>query len=139
MNVWLIMIALAIGTFLIRVSFILLLGTREINPLFSRALRFVPASVLSALVVPQILTRDHSILITFANPQLLAGITCSRRCLADEERPAHHSDGNDRPVGTARPAAGLIRKARLCAVPIETQANRGITSLMNSRTPSVSG
>ncbi len=64
MNVWLIMIALAIGTFLIRISFILLLGTREINPLFSRALRFVPASVLSALVVPQILTRDHSILIS---------------------------------------------------------------------------
>lgn len=74
MNAWLIMIALAIGTFLIRVSFIALLGSREINPLFSRGLRFVPASVLSALVLPQILTRDHSILISSANPQLLAGV-----------------------------------------------------------------
>ena len=34
----------------------------------------MPASVLSALVIPQILTRDHSILISFANPQLVAGI-----------------------------------------------------------------
>jgi branched-subunit amino acid transport protein len=74
MNIWLIMIALAIGTFLIRVSFIVLLGSREIKPMFSRALRFVPASVLCALVIPQILSRDRSILISVANPQLLAGI-----------------------------------------------------------------
>jgi branched-subunit amino acid transport protein len=77
MNVWLIMIALAVGTFLIRVSFILLLSNREVHPLVSRALRFVPASVLSALVVPQILTRDHSILISFANPQLIAGMVAT--------------------------------------------------------------
>jgi branched-subunit amino acid transport protein len=76
-NVWLIMIALAIGTFLIRVSFILLLSNREIHPRVSRALRLVPASVLSALVVPQILTRDHSLLISFANPQLLAGVVAA--------------------------------------------------------------
>ena len=74
MNVWLIMIALAIGTFLIRASFIVLLGSPEINPQFARALRFVPASVLFALVIPQILTRDHSIQISVANPQLLAAI-----------------------------------------------------------------
>ena len=77
MNVWLIMIALAVGTFLIRVSFILLLSNREIHPRVSRALRLVPASVLSALVVPQILTRDHSLLISFANPQLLAGVVAA--------------------------------------------------------------
>ena len=74
MTIWLIMIALAIGTFLIRVSFIMLLSNRNVPPQILRALRFVPASVLSALVIPQILTRNHSISISLANPQMVAGI-----------------------------------------------------------------
>ncbi len=74
MTIWLIMIGLAIGTFLIRVSFILLLGKREVPPLLAKSLRFIPASILSALVVPQILTRNNGLQISFANPQLLAGI-----------------------------------------------------------------
>ena len=74
MTIWLIMIGLAIGTFLIRLSFIQLLGQREMPPLLARSLRFIPASILSALVVPQILTRNNALQISFANPQLLAGI-----------------------------------------------------------------
>ena len=77
MTVWLIMLGLAAGTFLIRVSFILILGDHEMHPLIARALRFVPASVLSALVVPQILTRGNSLRISIANPQLLAGIVAA--------------------------------------------------------------
>jgi branched-subunit amino acid transport protein len=72
MTVWLIMIALAVGTFLIRISFIFLLSNREVHPLIARALRFVPASVLSALVIPQILTRNDSLSISLTNPQLIA-------------------------------------------------------------------
>jgi branched-subunit amino acid transport protein len=74
MTVWLIMIALAVGTFLIRISFIMLLGNREVFPFITRALRFVPAAVLSALVIPQILTRNNSLSLSLANPQLIAGI-----------------------------------------------------------------
>jgi len=74
MTVWIIMLGLAIGTFLLRSSFILLLGEREIHPLMERALRFVPAAVLSALVVPEILTRHNSLLISPRNPQLIAAI-----------------------------------------------------------------
>ena len=74
MTIWLIMIALALGTFLIRISFILLFSNREIHPLIVRALRFVPASVLLALVLPQILTRNNSLRISITNPQLIAGI-----------------------------------------------------------------
>jgi branched chain amino acid efflux pump len=73
-TIWLIMIALAVGTFLIKISFIMLLSNREVHPLITRALRFVPAAVLSALVVPQILTRDNSLRISLANPQLVAGV-----------------------------------------------------------------
>lgn len=74
MTIWLIMIGLAIGTFLIRVSFIQLLGKREVPPILTRSLRFIPASILSALVVPQILTRNNALQISLGNPQLLAGI-----------------------------------------------------------------
>jgi branched-subunit amino acid transport protein len=74
MTVWLIMIALAVGTFLIRISFIILFNNREVHPLIARALRFVPASILSALVIPQILTRNNSLRISLANPQLIAGV-----------------------------------------------------------------
>ncbi len=74
MTVWLIMLGLALGTFLIRLSFIAVFGNREIHPLLARSLRFVPASVLSALVVPQILTRQNSLRISLANPQLIAGL-----------------------------------------------------------------
>lgn len=74
MTIWLIMLGLGVGTFLIRVSFILLLGKRDVPPLLSRSLRFIPASILSALVVPQILTRSNALQISFSNPQILAGI-----------------------------------------------------------------
>ena len=74
MTIWLIMIGLAIGTFLIRISFILFLGKREVPALLAKSLRFIPASILSALVVPQILTRDNALQISVANPQLIAGI-----------------------------------------------------------------
>jgi branched-subunit amino acid transport protein len=74
MTIWLIMIALAVGTFLIRISFILLLSNRDVPPLLSSALRFVPPAVLTALVVPQILNRTNTMEISFANPQLVAGI-----------------------------------------------------------------
>jgi len=77
MTVWLIMIALAVGTFLIRISFIFLLSNWEVHPLIARALRFVPASVLSALVIPQILTRNDSLSISLTNPQLIAGIVAA--------------------------------------------------------------
>lgn len=77
MTVWLIMIALAVGTFLIRISFIILFSNRGVHPLIARALRFVPASVLSALIVPQILTRNNSLRTSLANPQLAAGIVAA--------------------------------------------------------------
>ncbi len=77
MTIWLIMIGLAIGTFLIRASFIILIGERQLPPLLSRSLRFVPASILSALVLPQILTRNSALQISFTNPQLTAGLVAA--------------------------------------------------------------
>ena len=77
MTIWIIMLGLAVGTFLLRSSFILVLGEHDIHPLMERALRFVPASVLSAIVVPEILRRHNSVLISPQNPQLIAGIVAA--------------------------------------------------------------
>ena len=73
MNIWLIMIGLAVGTFIIRISFIALFGKWEIPPLMQRALRFVPVSVLFPLVMPQFLTRNNAIDVSLSNPRLIAG------------------------------------------------------------------
>ncbi len=54
--VWLVILAAGVGTFALRLSFIALLGGREPPPTLAGALRFVPAAVLAALVVPAVVT-----------------------------------------------------------------------------------
>jgi len=74
MNIWLMMVIIGIITFGIRLSFIILWGRLEISPLAQRALRFVPAAVLSALILPEILPQPFGFPATFTNPRLWAGI-----------------------------------------------------------------
>ncbi|SIO21682.1 AzlD domain-containing protein [Vannielia litorea] len=52
--VWLIIAALAVGTFLIRFSFIGLTGNRPLPPALLRYLRYTPFAVLPALVAPML-------------------------------------------------------------------------------------
>ena len=70
---WLIIVGIGAGTFLIRFSFIWLFGRGEIPVGVQRALRFVPASVLSALVLPSFIFTEHT---TFAldNRRMWAGL-----------------------------------------------------------------
>ncbi|MNP43429.1 Branched-chain amino acid transport protein (AzlD) [compost metagenome] len=53
-SMWMIFVAVGLGTFLIRLSFIELYGKLRIPLLLSQALVYVPASVLAALVLPAI-------------------------------------------------------------------------------------
>ena len=48
MNLWLAMIGMAVVTYLLRASFLLLPPGVETPPLLKRALRYVPAAVLTA-------------------------------------------------------------------------------------------
>jgi branched-subunit amino acid transport protein len=41
---------------------------------FQRALRFVPAAVLSAIILPELVTRNSGLDLSWHNPQLLSGI-----------------------------------------------------------------
>ncbi len=73
-SIWSLFVFLGLGTFLLRLSFIYLFGKVEMPDWLRRALRFVPASVLAALVFPA-LTYPAGILdLSLGNVRLLAGL-----------------------------------------------------------------
>ncbi len=53
-KIWVVILALGAGTFLIRYSFIGLVGDRSLPPLVQRLLRYVPVAVMPGLVAPLI-------------------------------------------------------------------------------------
>lgn len=74
MNFWLVMIAIGLITYATRLSFILIFGQMEMPGNIRRALRFVPAAVLSAIIFPELLIRDGALYLSPANERLLAGL-----------------------------------------------------------------
>ena len=54
-EIWGIIAALAVGTFLIRFSFLGLIGDRPMPPIVLRLLRFTPVAVLPGMVAPLVL------------------------------------------------------------------------------------
>lgn len=54
-EIWFIIAALAVGTFLIRFSFLGLIGNRQMSPIVLRLLRFTPVAVLPGMVAPLVL------------------------------------------------------------------------------------
>jgi branched-subunit amino acid transport protein len=73
-SIWLIMLAAGAVTFATRASFVLLLGRVEMPQWFKRALRFVPAAVLSAIIAPELALRQGSLVLPWTNTQLLSGL-----------------------------------------------------------------
>ena len=75
-SIWLIMVTIGAGTFLIRFSFIWLFGRGQIRPELQRVLRLVPAAVLAALILPSFaLTQQGSF--AFDNQRLWAGLVAA--------------------------------------------------------------
>jgi branched-subunit amino acid transport protein len=54
-RIWVVIVAVGIGTYLIRYSFLGLVGDRTLPAWALRALRYVPVAVMPALVAPAIL------------------------------------------------------------------------------------
>jgi branched-subunit amino acid transport protein len=54
-DLWIIILALGLGTFLIRFSFLGFLGNRELSPWLLRHLRYTAVGILPAMVTPLIL------------------------------------------------------------------------------------
>ncbi|AVH37600.1 AzlD domain-containing protein [Pseudomonas monteilii] len=71
---WITFVLIGLGTFAIRLSFIELHTVLRIPPLFRRALAYVPASVLAALVLPAVVFPDRHAGFDWTNPQLPAAI-----------------------------------------------------------------
>lgn len=72
---WLpVFLAAGLATFLIRLSFIALLGRFETPPLLTRALRLVPPAVLCAIIFPEVLVRGGALDLSWRNPRLGAAL-----------------------------------------------------------------
>ena len=75
MTVFLLLIlGLALTSLIPRASFILLFARWPVPALVQRALRYVPAAVFSAILVPELVLTAGSVHIGLDNPRLLAGI-----------------------------------------------------------------
>ncbi|MFZ5912069.1 MAG: AzlD domain-containing protein [Chloroflexota bacterium] len=73
-SIWLLFLLLAAGTFALRLSFIYLFGKVDMPDWLRRALRFVPASVLAALVFPALVYSNGALDLSLGNARLLAGL-----------------------------------------------------------------
>lgn len=74
MRIWAVIFAAGLITYLIRLSFILALERLKLPGWFTRALRYVPPAVLSAILVPGLADWNGRIDLSWHNPQILAGI-----------------------------------------------------------------
>ena len=74
---WLTMAGAGAVTFALRLSFIALLGRIEIPLVFGRALRFVPAAVLTAVVIPLLFYENGALEASLGNERLLAGLVAA--------------------------------------------------------------
>ncbi len=76
-TLWVTILGAAVVTFALRFSFIALLGRMEMPGFVVGALRYVPAAVLTAVVIP-LLVYDHgSLQFSLGNERLLAGVVAA--------------------------------------------------------------
>ena len=73
-SLWLLFVAIGLGTFLLRFLFIYLFGKIAMPNWLSRALRFVPAAALAALVFPALTHPSGYLDLSLHNLRLLAGL-----------------------------------------------------------------
>ena len=74
MNLWLVMLLAGLATYATRLSFILLVGHRQIPLLLKRALRFVPLAVLPAIIMPELFMPGGNLDISLGNARFFAGL-----------------------------------------------------------------
>lgn len=74
MTLWLVILAMGVITYALRLSVIGLLHRTILPPVVERALRFVPPAVLSAIILPELVRPGGVVDVSVRNPRLLAGI-----------------------------------------------------------------
>jgi branched-subunit amino acid transport protein len=73
-GIWLTLLGAGVVTFIIRLSFIALLGNAQVPDAVRRALRFVPPAVLSAIIFPEVLQPGGHFDLSLTNARLWAGV-----------------------------------------------------------------
>jgi len=73
MTLWLAIIGMALVTGALRASFLLLPEHVPLPPFIRRALRYVPAAVLTAIWAPELILRGNTPELSMWNERLLAG------------------------------------------------------------------
>jgi branched-subunit amino acid transport protein len=73
-TIWLTLAGMALVTYLLRASFLLLPEKVATPPLLRRALRYVPAAVLTAIWAPELLLHNQVLYVALENERLLAGL-----------------------------------------------------------------
>ena len=79
-TLWLTIAGAGAVTFALRLSFIVVLGRIGIPPYLERALRFVPAAVLTAVVIPLLFYENGALEVSLGNERLLAGLVAALIC-----------------------------------------------------------
>ena len=74
---WLTIAGAGAVTFALRLSFIALVGRMATPHFFGRALRFVPAAVLTAVVIPLLFYANGALDFSLGNERLLAGLVAA--------------------------------------------------------------
>lgn len=74
MNIWLTIIGMGIITYAIRLTPIVLLERFELSQPIRRALKFVPAAVLSAIIFPELFMPEGTVDVSLSNERLIAGL-----------------------------------------------------------------
>jgi len=73
-NLWLVIAGMSVATFAQRASFLMLPAHVQLPALLRRALRYVPAAVLTAIWAPELLLQKGVLSLALGNERLLAGI-----------------------------------------------------------------
>jgi branched-subunit amino acid transport protein len=74
MTIALTIAGMAVVTYLLRASFLLLPAGVETPPLLRRALRYVPAAILTAIWAPELLLQEGVLSLSPGNERLAAGV-----------------------------------------------------------------
>jgi branched-subunit amino acid transport protein len=69
---WILIVAVALVTFLMRLSFIATITPHAMPARLQALLRYIAPAVLAAIVLPAVLIRAESLQVGFDNPRLLA-------------------------------------------------------------------
>jgi branched-subunit amino acid transport protein len=75
---WIVILVVAVLNYLSRLSFIALFARVEMGPFVARALRYVPAAMLTAIVVPAVVfTAPATLAFSYTNPKLVAALVAA--------------------------------------------------------------